>query len=434
MWYALLTVYNNNKTDDGIEFRIWQANTGKIYKATPDRPITFINNSVVGDVSNPVIFDGSGTVYGNIPLNTGWNWISFNLHNDDLLNVDKTMVNGIWTQNDVVKNKDFFASYSEKDNNWVGSLSGFNNASMYIVHSSYNQNMDVSGSIIDPKSSDAKITVQNGWNYIGYIPLVNMSVKEALAGYDAQKGDIIKSQTDFAMYSSNQWVGSLGFMEPGKGYMLLRTANNGATFNYPAASTMLNNNTAPMAQANYHASFANNMVIVATTTEGIQPGDRINAYVNDELRGTGEYVASNDSVWSFITVSGDEQAGNIHFELERSGKIIGTANNLVNYSVNGVTGSVERPLVLDFRTPANKVTVYPNPFRDKLFVLVSSSANDIVQLTLCDVTGRQLLKEVKHVESGVNQIEINGSSLITGIYILHVTSNGAMSTFKVEKK
>ncbi|MDL2323468.1 LamG domain-containing protein, partial [Bacteroidales bacterium OttesenSCG-928-A17] len=36
MWYALLTVYGNEKSYAGLEFRMWDASTGKTYKATPD--------------------------------------------------------------------------------------------------------------------------------------------------------------------------------------------------------------------------------------------------------------------------------------------------------------------------------------------------------------------------------------------------------------
>src|SRR5690606_35989191 len=57
--------------------------------------------------------------------------------------------------------------------------------------------------------------------------------QEALAGYEASDEDVIKSQTGFAMYDSqNGWVGNLTYMEPGKGYMLYRKAATDATLYY----------------------------------------------------------------------------------------------------------------------------------------------------------------------------------------------------------
>ena len=50
MWYTFLTVYNNEKQSGDIEFRMWDASTGKTYLATPtpERTITFVNDGVVG--------------------------------------------------------------------------------------------------------------------------------------------------------------------------------------------------------------------------------------------------------------------------------------------------------------------------------------------------------------------------------------------------
>ena len=440
MWYALLVIYNNEKSAGDIEFRMWEAGTGKTYKATPSQTIIFVNDNIVGDVDEPVIFDGKEIFFHNIPLNSGWNWISFNLKDEKLSNIDKQLANAVWTKNDVVKNADDFSSYSAQNKKWEGTLNAFNNTSMYILHSSNKQSLNISGSAIDPKSAEGKISVQKGWNYIGYIPAVNMTVKEALAGYDAQKGDIVKSQTSFSMFSKNEWIGSLEYMEPGKGYMLMRTSDNAASFNYPVASAALSNNLRKakesfVATQPYHSAFSNNMVIVATTTEGVEYGDRINAYINGELRGTGKYIATDNSEWSFITISGDEKDAEINFELERNGNVIGKANNLVTYQSNAVIGTVEEPLLLDFGTPENNVTVYPNPFREKLFVLIGSNKNGNVQLTLSDITGRKLLNESRTVESGANRLEINGSSLGTGIYILQVTTaDGTTTTHKVEKE
>jgi len=435
MWYAMLTVYNNEKSADGIEFRMWEAATGKTYKATPSVPVTFVNNSVVGDVSNPIIFDGSNILFGNIPLTTGWNWISFNLKDPNLSDINKELAFADWTKNDQIKTADDFASYSESSGTWVGTLSGLNNTSMYILHSSSDQSLSISGSVVDPPSAEGRISVQNGWNYIGYIPMVNMTVKEALAGYDAQKGDIVKSPSEFAMFSNNEWVGSLENMEAGKGYMLLRNANNATSFNYPTASAALSGTIAlPSALQSYRTDFANNMVVVATTTEGIEPGDKINAYINGQLRGSGDYVAYDGSKVNFITISGDEPGAAVSFEWERNGKILGRTSTSLSYTTNGVTGSVKQPLVLDFKLPENMVSAYPNPFTGKFYALINSTENTQVQLTLSDVLGRPVLKEQRTIERGINRIELDGSSLGKGVYILKVTANGILSTCKVEKK
>ena len=112
MYYAMLTVYNNNEKSDGITFRIWEANTGITYEATPSETITFNNNAIYGTPASPIIFDGSDMIYQDITLEKGWNWISFNLHNNGLSDVNNTLLNGSWTSNDVVKTLEHNDSYS----------------------------------------------------------------------------------------------------------------------------------------------------------------------------------------------------------------------------------------------------------------------------------------------------------------------------------
>jgi hypothetical protein len=120
-WYALLTIYSNDKGPSDVGFRMWEASTGKTYKAEPSQTITFGNDAIKGDVEVPVIFDGKEIFFSNIPLIAGWNWISFNLRAEDP-GIDKQLANGSWTKNDQLKDGDSFVSYSEADNKWVGWL------------------------------------------------------------------------------------------------------------------------------------------------------------------------------------------------------------------------------------------------------------------------------------------------------------------------
>src|SRR3546814_19062153 len=88
------------------------------------------------------------------------------------------------------------------------------------------QQLSIAG--IPPDIATTPIPVEGGqWNYISYLPPTNMTVQEALAGYEASDEDVIKSQTGFAMYDSQTgWVGNLSYLEPGKGYMLFRKAGS----------------------------------------------------------------------------------------------------------------------------------------------------------------------------------------------------------------
>lgn len=448
LWYAFLTVYSNTVLADNLEFRMWDASTGKIYSAMPDRRISFVNDLIIGVANEPVIFDGKEMFYQSIALTQGWNWISFNLASPNLANVTTALKNGSWGNGDIIKNQDYFDSYSANGNRWTGSLSnngGINNTSLYMVKTTAAQTLSVSGNAIPAK--ETPITVKgNKWNYIGYLPGINFTVTEALAGYDAKEGDIVKSQNQFSMYSGTRWIGNLTYMEANKGYMLLRKDATDTSFIYPSTSGSLSNTSAKArtrsADAepeNYlNGDHAENMNIIAVGT-GILPTDRILAYVNGELRGVGQNVTTATGDMQFITVAGSESGNAVTFSLERDGKIIARANNAVNYRSNTVQGTTDVPFVLDFSAVKGNVTFYPSPFTDKLNIHVTVGEDGDMQLDVYDVTGRILMKRTEKVHRGLHTTgwdgkNAQGTECETGIYLIHVTVDGKTTIIKIEKK
>src|SRR5690606_21996551 len=230
--------------------------------------------------SNPVVFDGMDMLFRDMLLKRGWNWISFNLVSPALNSVNTALANGSWASGDMVKNNDLgFDQYSATQG-WVGYLNRFNNISMFMLSTNNAQTLSISGTPVDV--TQTAIPVKGGrWNYISYLPQTNLTVKEALAGYDATEEDVIKSQTGFAMYDArNGWVGNLQYMEPGKGYMLYRKDATNTEFKYPAieggmrqSGGQLNPLELPV-QNNF--GFAENMTSVAVVSGlTLMPDDKV---------------------------------------------------------------------------------------------------------------------------------------------------------------
>ena len=166
----------------------------------------------------------------------GWNWISFNIAAANISDINAMLKSGSWNDGDEVKTETSLASYSVKNGKWMGTLSGFNYTSLFKVKTGKGQTLSFEGVPVDVASTE--IPIQSNWNYISYLPTQQLSPKEALAGYNAQKGDILKSQTGFAQYNNNNgWVGNIDFMEPGKGYMLFRNSTKSTSFKYPSSSS-----------------------------------------------------------------------------------------------------------------------------------------------------------------------------------------------------
>jgi len=361
LWYTYLTIYSNTLSGDKPEFRIWDASTGKIYLGEPTTAITFNNGAIMGTPYQPVIFDAQQMLVQNIGLESGWNWVSFNLAGPSLNNVGNFLVNGSWTSADTIKNDQGFAQYGTQLG-WAGSLTAISNTSLFMLNSQQAQTLSVNGMAAD--LSKIGIDVKGkGWNYISYLPPVNMTVKEALADYDAQTGDVLKSQTGFAMYDDHiGWVGNLTYMEPGSGYMLYRSSENQTSFHYgqlggslglnqnlnqrqhlnlaslKTASRLMNTNQLRVA-ANF--KYGENMTMLAAVDSStkILPGDIVLAYVGGELRAkAGEFrlpgASAKGSEPVFLLNIAGNSADPVIFKLERRGRVVATSPAVFNYAAN----------------------------------------------------------------------------------------------------
>ena len=342
-------------------YKIWYTTDGtcpcdengsrKLYSAAiainSDMTIKAITENADGEASEVATF-----VYSilrstdGVSLSKGWNWISFNMEMEAQPNSNTMLASGQWTSNNIIKNQQYFDMYSSETKKWIGTLSKhecLNNTQMYKIHSSQTQHLGLIGKATNP--ADVKIAVDAGWNYIGYTPLVDMDVTEALKNYMAHDGDVIKSQDAFAVYTTrNGWEGDLMSLAPGHGYMLKRSLGAGKTsFCYPSdvggASAKVNT-----VGAKCHP-YAENMNIVGEISDiDIQEGDSVVALVNGELRGFG-MVDEHQKV--YLTIHGDEDA-NVILALQRDGNIVATANEMVGYQSNTVIGTPDSPTAIRF--------------------------------------------------------------------------------------
>src|SRR5690606_36908308 len=90
LWYAFLTMYSHTTVQDDLEFRIWDASTGKIFQAVPSATITFSNGAIAGTAREPIIYNGREMLFQEIALNQGWNWISFHLTGPQMNDINAT--------------------------------------------------------------------------------------------------------------------------------------------------------------------------------------------------------------------------------------------------------------------------------------------------------------------------------------------------------
>ncbi|MDQ6812928.1 MAG: T9SS type A sorting domain-containing protein, partial [Bacteroidota bacterium] len=260
------------------------------------------------------------------------------------------------------------------------------------------------------------------------------------------------------MYSSQSgWVGSLNYLEPGKGYMFYRKRSNDTAFYYPAISGSLvggrieqtaaitNPDQRPVA-GNY--SNADNMTIIATVAPDFdfRSGDSILAYVNGEIRGKAKPILNPQiNRYTYFFNVGGQAEQSLVFMIERSGSIVAQSNTIINYSTNTIVGTLAKPLELHFVKEAAVVMVYPNPFNNITNISVdlrglTGTTNHEIQMTIVDVAGRTVLSRPVQKVSGTgynttwNGRNTNGTVCGNGVYFIKVMVDGAPHIYRVVKQ
>ncbi|MBO4454187.1 MAG: hypothetical protein J5761_03940, partial [Paludibacteraceae bacterium] len=351
---VFLTVHGNeamNKKE--IRFQLWQASTGKVLELTPSRKISFSHGAVYGcGDETPLVFSTSGSQTQNIALNTGWNWISFNLN----LVPDSAIINNhmsaeaAWTEGDLIKNpaNRQFCTYSETNDAFMGTLKAFDYTQIYMVYTKNGNILRIGGEPLGQK--DKHVTLSGDGQWSPFPCLLNQStpIAEALADYydHASAGDMIKAHDRFAYFSADKkWIGDLTALRPGEGYLFRRMGQGDVTVHFYEQKA-----NAPKQLPAFQGPGATNLTMIARidmTASRCDEMTSLRAYIGDELVG----VATQIDNLFFLTISSDAIGSALRFETEDGIVLrpveVSTSRSLdISYSPNAHHGSLKAPIVL----------------------------------------------------------------------------------------
>ncbi len=359
-------------------------------------------------------------------LSSGWHWWSTYIEQegiDGLTMLEESLGhNGliIKTQVPFVQNYYPQTGYDY----WFGSLSnvGLTNEAGYQISVSGDCQAVMSGAEANPSAHS--ITLQSGWNWIGYPVTMQQSLSSAISGFTPAANDLIKGQNTSATYYANYgWFPTSFVMTPGESYMYLSNASGSQTLTYATSRGDYEpmEKTERMWMNDVHAHASNLTVLATVFVDGIeQKGDNLElgAFVDGECRGSAvlQYFEPTDRWYAVVTVAGEEGEQMSFAVLDRNNREVNERTiNRLTYSENAVVGSLDLPYEVRFTTDET-LHIYPNPIgcNESYQIVIpteETSSEVIVYNTLGDI--------VAHKTGNIGHGQLQGL-LGPGIYLVRV--------------
>ena len=437
-YFVFLTVYSNTNFGEEVTYRIWDASQGSVLHASVDGALsnTFSENDVIGSLSDPTLFENTGEYFQELSFNGGWTWISMNVNDIDFQDIDQLTVGmDLETSDRITSNapgETFVELYYEdpaipENSGWSGSISangGLSSTQMYKVFTTNQQPLQIEGTPVDIETWT--FDVVQGWNWFPYPFSSNHNVNEVLSLLEPSDGDVIKSQTAFAIYDAlNGWSGTLTSLQGGNGYML--TSAIAQEFSYP---TYLNRSSSTSNTINVienFASFPENMNAVVQLPEGYH---QVFAYDNlGNMKGYGELQTINDSELSFMTIYGEASEA-LTFFVGNGNEKVATQQEFT-FKGNDILGNTREPIILTLFE--NGVNIHPNPFENEINLDFNVENVETVTVQIFNISNQLIHSKVLNISEGINSYKLK-TNLSSGVYFMHINMNDKTWVEKIINK
>jgi len=437
-YYVYLTIYSNaGKVDDtdgseteNLTFKIWDASQGKVLESTIDNILTipYQLNDVMGNLVNPKLFENTSSIEQEISFNEGWTWVSFNVNDDNFINLNELTKNMALATNDRMVSTAPVKSETYTENfGWDGTISnsgGISADNMYKIYLSNEQSLKIKGSIVN--INNWSFPIVKDWNWLPFTLPSNVLLNDALASYQATTNDVIKSQNLFAIYDQNNgWIGSLHYLEDGKGYMLESAIEQ--NFNYPIsyAKTSLKGNSQENISQEF-SKYSNSMNAIVLLPKEYDELLVLNS--KNEIRGQSKTKLYGGKLLSFITIYGEE-IDDLEFYLKND-KTLKPSSKKFSFNRNTLLGTFKEPI--DLREHKFNFSVSPNPFKNELSIKVNADKDETSRIILFSITGQQVFEKEFKINKGNNSLTVN-PGISNGVYLLHYISNNETIIKKIIK-
>lgn len=285
----------------------------------------------------------------DLDLAEGWNWMSHPFNNSLSVNYFKSFA-------DYILDRSLEAHYSSEAGAMEGTLTSMLPNRLYKVDMTEAHTFGLNGRM---PSNTVSMTVQQGWNWIGY-PGLGMQTLDATFAANVDDGDVIMGQAGFSVYSAEDgWIGTLSTLIPGQGYMYRTSQDKKLKVDPVRRSVRLRRSPRRNASAygpDPHA-YPDVMGVIAqlqVEDQVVEPEPfTVIAEVDGECRGRGECVDGK----VFMTLYGRADETLTLKALDEEGNEL-QIQETVRF-VPSVEGSREQPIVWHMEDPAIVIVKQP---------------------------------------------------------------------------
>lgn len=355
-------------------------------------------------------------------LSTGWNWVSSSFATPALQDA-KAFLSPIVADVEYFTNGNL--SLTGDQGNLSGNLLTIDPRGGYQLQVSTDVENTWSGLACRPE--ETPVVLGSGWNNIGYLPVEEHPLADALINLSPSEGDLVKSFNEFALYEGGKWYGTLEYMRPGEGFKYLSSGNN--SFVYPVTRVFelesLTSRQLRRAQdldspwpVTSHA-YRDNMTLVARivdskgqeVTAGVYT---VGAFVDDECRGIGRWI---DDRLYLLAHGNDGLRDEVTFKAlnNATGETVDLTDKME--FANVAHGGVSNPIVLhlpeasgidDVYGNNRNYIVYPVPVIDRLYV--NGDVESIQRVKVLDINGKVVVDE--QYEDGVDVYRLDAGTYV----------------------
>ena len=417
--------------------------------------INFESNSILGSLSNPIIFNSNNLFAQIIKINKGWNWISLNVLSADSNHFDRILNSLNSTNSDVIKSQVNHRIFSSTTS-WQGSLPKIIPDHAYMIKSEVEDTLVVDGILANPTLR--QISMLQGWNWIGFNSIRNLGLNQALGGLNPINEDVIKGKNNFAIYDNNVgWIGSLSTLKPGEGYLYKSGAAN--SFYYPIAGYFKSGDDDDVWKNTFFkvnsAIYESNMNAIAKIEcNGLGEASNYTLAAHDtkgDYRGAIKLrnLEGVEAPYAFLTIAGDKSeflSFRLYDEKNKSLiKVMGT----MEFKSNEVLGKLSNPVVLKLSGEncvsssisqaynlEGLVNVYPRELNAEVYVELDLKVTGKVGLELVNTLGQTIFNfEKAGIDKKIELSKIYShlKDLSSGIYLLNITVKDQRQSFKLIK-